>query len=95
MLVGLFDGQTVEVEAATSDLPDVEGDAVVLVEDGDVVAASPMAELERAILLVSPDLYTTGTRKLRTPTSPRCSRGCRTRASRCAATRSRTRRNPS
>ena len=42
----------------------MEGDAVALVEDGDAVAASPMADLERAIPFANPDLYTTGTRTL-------------------------------
>lgn len=62
MLAGLFGGQAVEVTAR--DLPDVDGDAVALIEAGEVVAASPVAELERAILFVNSDLYTTGTRKL-------------------------------
>lgn len=64
MLAGLFDEQAVEVEVATTDLPDAEGDAVALIEDGDVVASSPMADLERSVLFVNSDLYTTGTRKL-------------------------------
>ncbi|WP_049947914.1 DICT sensory domain-containing protein [Candidatus Halobonum tyrrellensis] len=64
MLAGLFDEQAVEVEVATTDLPDAGGDAVALIEDGDLVASSPMADLEEAILFVNSDLYTTGTRKL-------------------------------
>jgi hypothetical protein len=36
-------------------------DSVVLVEDGDVVASSPMEKLRNAVLMVNSDLYTTGT----------------------------------
>ena len=60
MLAGVFGDQAVEVTAR--DLSD--GDGVALIEDGEVVAVSPMSHLERATLFVSSDLYTTGTRPL-------------------------------
>ncbi|WP_432765052.1 DICT sensory domain-containing protein [Halobaculum litoreum] len=64
MLRRLFADQPVSVgadaargAAATTDADDV----AVLVEDGEVLASSPLAALERAVLLVNSDLYTTGT----------------------------------
>lgn len=38
----------------------VPDDSVVLLEDGSVVATSPMSRLRNAVLLVNSDLYTTG-----------------------------------
>lgn len=60
MLEGLFADQPVAVDER--DLPDGDDDVVLLLEDGAVVAASPLAALEETILLVNSDLYRTGTR---------------------------------
>jgi len=46
------------------DLPDAEDDAVVLLEDDDVVASSPLSALENEVLMVNSDLYITGTKSL-------------------------------
>jgi hypothetical protein len=67
MLESLFDGQAVDVEER--DLPDAAADTVVLLEDGDVVASSPLEAIEDEILLVNSDLYTTGAKSL-TDVSP-------------------------
>jgi hypothetical protein len=60
MLERLFDDQPIEVDERQ--YPDEETDVVYLVEDGQVVATSPLAALQRSILLVNSDLYVTGTR---------------------------------
>jgi len=60
MLTDLFADQPVEVEEAS--VPDVEGDTVLLLEDGEVVATSPLSALNEAVLMVNSDLYVTGTR---------------------------------
>ncbi|MFB6182927.1 MAG: DICT sensory domain-containing protein [Haloarculaceae archaeon] len=62
LLETLFADQPVTVDERR--LPDAERDTVVLLEDGDVVATSPLAALERTILMVNSDLYVTGTRTL-------------------------------
>ncbi|WP_247009566.1 DICT sensory domain-containing protein [Halorientalis litorea] len=54
----LFSGQPVAVEEA--DVPDEQDDTVVLLRGGEVVASSPLTELEETILLVNSDLYITG-----------------------------------
>ena len=62
MLNRLFAEQSIAVEEL-----EVDGDAadqVLLVEDGSVVARSPLSELQDAILLVNSDLFITGTRGL-------------------------------
>lgn len=58
MLDSLFDNQSITVEEAT--LPDTADDTVFLVEDDAVVAASPLSELQDAILFINSDLFTTG-----------------------------------
>jgi hypothetical protein len=60
MLRDLFDGQPVDV--AEMDLPKLDGDTVVLVEDSAVVASSPLEDLQEELLLVNSDLFATGTR---------------------------------
>jgi hypothetical protein len=62
MLVELFADQSVAVEEL--DAPESDDDVVVLLEDGDVVASSPLSELEEEILLVNSDLYITGAKGL-------------------------------
>lgn len=63
MLRRLFADQPVSVsgDPATTGAATADDDVAVLVEDGEVLATSPLAALERAILLVNSDLYTTGT----------------------------------
>ncbi|QZP38965.1 histidine kinase [Halobaculum magnesiiphilum] len=64
MLGRLFEDQPVSIATSDGSGPagaTGEDDVAVLVEDGEVVATSPLAALERAILLVNSDLYTTGT----------------------------------
>lgn len=62
MLEELFADQPVTVEEAS--VPDGDEDLAVLLDDGAVVATSPLSELLNAILLVNSDLYVTGTRSL-------------------------------
>lgn len=62
MLADLFADQPVTVEDA--DVPNGEPDVVALVDDGEVVATSPYADLMQSVLLVNSDLYVTGTRGL-------------------------------
>ncbi|GAB6862254.1 DICT sensory domain-containing protein [Haloplanus litoreus] len=62
MLEELFAQQTVSVEEL--DVPDSEENLVVLLEEGDVVATSPLKALEDEILLVNSDLYVTGAKAL-------------------------------
>jgi hypothetical protein len=59
MLEDLLTDQSVTV--ADLDLPGEEEDVVALLEDGDVVASSPLSRLEETILFVNSDIYTTGT----------------------------------
>lgn len=61
MLRRLFADQSVAVTVGSSAVEGVDDDVAVLVEDDEVVAASPLASLERAILMVNSDIYTTGT----------------------------------
>lgn len=53
------DVPTIEREAASAD-----DDLLLLVEDGDVVARSTMAEIGNQLLYVNSDIYRTGTREL-------------------------------
>jgi hypothetical protein len=69
MLVTLFDDQPVDVSEA--DLSDETDDVVLLLDDGDVVASSSLAEFQEAILLVNSDIYITGARGLEDLTLPR------------------------
>ena len=62
MLEDLFEQQSVAVDEATAAAYDE--DTVLLVEDDDVVATSPLASLQDAILMVNSDLYITGTRDM-------------------------------
>jgi DICT domain-containing protein len=68
MLAELFARQTVAVEEVDVEEVDVpesdDDDVVVLLEDGDVVASSPLRVLEDEILMVNSDLYITGTKRL-------------------------------
>jgi hypothetical protein len=58
----LFADQPVAVEEM--DLPEYDEDQVLLIRDREVVASSPLRDLEDAILLVNSDLYKTGARSL-------------------------------
>ena len=63
MLRRLFADQPVSVGADAVDGGDAiagDDDVAVLVEDGEVLATSPLDALERAVLLVNSDLYRTG-----------------------------------
>jgi hypothetical protein len=62
MLDDLFAEQGVTVEETVEEAYDE--DTVLLVEDGAVVATSPLAGLQDAILMVNSDLYITGGRDL-------------------------------
>jgi hypothetical protein len=62
MVEDLFAGLSIEVsEADRADAPD---DLLLLFRDGEVVATSSVDRLERTLLLVNADLYSTGTRSL-------------------------------
>ena len=62
LLEGVFADQPVAVE--TTETSATEEDTVLLVADGEVVASSPLAALQDAILLINSDLFTTGTRSV-------------------------------
>jgi hypothetical protein len=55
-----FADQPIRVEER--DIPDVESDTVLLVEDGEVLATSPLSALRDTIVMVNADLYRTGAR---------------------------------
>jgi hypothetical protein len=58
MLEGMFADQPIRVDE--SEVADEERDVVYLVEEGEVVAASPLDALKESILLVNSDTYMTG-----------------------------------
>ena len=60
LLGDVFADQPVAVETTRAETFDE--DTVLLVEDGTVLAQSPLAALQDAILLINSDLFTTGTR---------------------------------
>lgn len=60
MLEDLFDAQPIAIQE--HQIPDDDQDKVYLIDDGEVVACSPLARLQESILLVNSDLYTTGAR---------------------------------
>ncbi|EMA71462.1 DICT sensory domain-containing protein [Halorubrum distributum] len=60
LLDSLLDGQPVSVREAEADTGADDGDVVALVEDGSVVARSPLDELLESVLLINSDLYKTG-----------------------------------
>lgn len=62
LLEKMLDRQSVTI-AEISDVDETQ-DMVYLVEDGDVIARSPLIEVANAILLVNSDLYITGAREL-------------------------------
>ncbi|GAB3324045.1 histidine kinase [Haloplanus rallus] len=69
MLEELFAEQHVDVEEL--DVPDAEADVVLLLDDDrEVIASSPLQALEEELLLVNSDLYVTGTRALEDVTMP-------------------------
>lgn len=59
LLSEAFDDQSVTVTEAQ--LPDAADDLVCLIEDGAVVATTPLSELAESFLLVNADRYRTGT----------------------------------
>jgi len=61
ILENLFADQDVDVDEQTHD--EYDDDTVLLVEDGKVIASSPLQALEETILLVNSDLFRTGTRE--------------------------------
>ena len=62
MLEATFDDQPVAVDEL--EIPTEGDDQVLVVENGTVVARSPLRELQDAILTVNSDLFITGTRRL-------------------------------
>jgi hypothetical protein len=58
----MFAKQDITVEERGSD--EYDDDTVLLVQNGEVVATSPLGALERAILMVNSDLFQTGARSL-------------------------------
>lgn len=62
MIENLFTGQNIEVAEELVD--EYDDDTVLLLEDGDVIATSPLKELSDSILMVNSDLFITGTRTL-------------------------------
>lgn len=68
MLENLFADQQIRV-GETADA-DYDENTVLLLEDGEVVASSPLQALSDAILMVNSDLFVTGTRSLDATTVP-------------------------
>jgi hypothetical protein len=68
LLDRMFAEQSITVEERVSD--QYNKDTVLLVEDGEVVATSPLEALENAILLVNSDLFRTGARGLQETALP-------------------------
>ena len=64
LLAQIFDRQSVEVKQSVevSESGSTSTDRVYLVENGEVIAESPLEEVANSILLVNSDLYTTGAR---------------------------------
>lgn len=62
MLTDLFADQPVAIDEVED--PDMADDTVLLLRDGAVVATSPLAAIQDAILFVNSDLFITGTREL-------------------------------
>ncbi|MFC7072891.1 DICT sensory domain-containing protein [Halovenus rubra] len=62
MLEKLFEEQAVSISEKVSE--EYTEDTVALLENGEVVAHSPLKELQDAILLVNSDIFITGTRSL-------------------------------
>jgi hypothetical protein len=58
VLESTFDDQPIQVNERS--LPDVETDTVLLVDDGEVLATSPLSALRDTIVTVNSDLYRTG-----------------------------------
>ncbi|TKX84410.1 histidine kinase [Halorubrum sp. SS5] len=66
LLAQIFDRQSVEVKQSVT-VPETDSastDMVYLLDDGDVIAESPLEEVADSILLVNSDLYTTGARSV-------------------------------
>jgi hypothetical protein len=68
MVENLFADQAVGVDETTHE--EYPENTVLLLEDGEVVAESPLDALRDAILMVNSDLYKTGTRSLDETTVP-------------------------
>jgi hypothetical protein len=68
MLEKLFTDQAITVSESVE--TEYDENTVLLVEDGTVVATSPLQALTDAILMVNSDLFITGARKLDTTTVP-------------------------
>lgn len=68
LLDRVFDAESVTV--AERQLADGQENLVCLLEDGEVVATSPWAELKRAFLLINTDRYRTGTKQIETGSFP-------------------------
>jgi len=62
MLEKLFEHQAIRVEERT--IADADRDMVYLLDDGEVVASSPLDEVAESILLINSDLYITGTHSI-------------------------------
>jgi hypothetical protein len=68
MVETLFAEQSVSVDEMThSGYPE---NTALLLEDGDVIAQSPLGDLQDAILMVNSDLYSTGSQSLDETTVP-------------------------
>jgi hypothetical protein len=68
LLDSLLEDQSVAIRER--DLPDIDTDIVLLVEDGEVIARSTLDELLESILLINSDLYKTGAIDLNEVTLP-------------------------
>lgn len=68
ILDDMFSNQTITVEERVSD--QYGEDTVLLVENEEVVATSPLGALEDTILMVNSDLFRTGTRELAETETP-------------------------
>lgn len=62
MLENLFADQNIQIDESISE--EYNDNTVLLLEDGEVIASSPLKALTDALLMVNSDLYITGTRAL-------------------------------
>ncbi|SDY21221.1 DICT sensory domain-containing protein [Halobellus clavatus] len=73
MLEELFDGQSVDIDEL--DLTTGDDDQVLVVEENEVVASSPLEDLQESILFINSDLFITGTRGIEAVELPSALKG--------------------
>ena len=62
MAEGLFG--SLNADLSETEIEGIEDDQLLVIQDGNVVASSPLNNVENTLLMVNSDLYTTGTKSL-------------------------------